>query len=224
MAWHRIGDTPLSEPMLTRFTDAYMQHKGEMSFNLLHSPVDSLYNTSFKFRTLVTMQYVKGHELTHIWATIGIPLPSNVKRWYSNGQSKVNIWVIKVSTFPFSSILVLKTLWKVDWVRLTHGHYSVETLCFKLGRCRLALYCWLDSKITLWIAVERVIIWSKDWSCATIWGGMQKQTHHRLPKTGAGLKRSWGINNQCLPHFMYGFSVNVGKFWTDWQNVNTGWT
>ena len=26
MVWHRIGDNPLSEPMLTRFTDAYMQH------------------------------------------------------------------------------------------------------------------------------------------------------------------------------------------------------
>ena len=26
MAWRRIGDKPLSEPMLTRFSDAYMQH------------------------------------------------------------------------------------------------------------------------------------------------------------------------------------------------------
>ena len=26
MAWQRIGDKPLSEPMLTRFTDAYMRH------------------------------------------------------------------------------------------------------------------------------------------------------------------------------------------------------
>ena len=26
MAWHRIGDKPLSEPWLTRLTDAYMQH------------------------------------------------------------------------------------------------------------------------------------------------------------------------------------------------------
>ena len=26
MAWCRIGDKPLSEPMLTLFTDAYMQH------------------------------------------------------------------------------------------------------------------------------------------------------------------------------------------------------
>ena len=33
MVGRRIGDKPLSEPMLTWFTDAYMQHKGEMSFD-----------------------------------------------------------------------------------------------------------------------------------------------------------------------------------------------
>ena len=27
----RIGDKPLSEPMLTRLPDAYMEHKGEIS-------------------------------------------------------------------------------------------------------------------------------------------------------------------------------------------------
>ena len=32
MAWCRIGDKPLSEPMLTRFTDTYMQHYGQMRF------------------------------------------------------------------------------------------------------------------------------------------------------------------------------------------------
>ena len=31
MAWRRIGDKPLYEPMLTQFTDAYMRHQGEMS-------------------------------------------------------------------------------------------------------------------------------------------------------------------------------------------------
>ena len=29
MAWHRLGDKPLSEPMLTRVTDAYMRHQGK---------------------------------------------------------------------------------------------------------------------------------------------------------------------------------------------------
>ena len=31
MAWRQIGDKSLSEPMLTRFTDASMRHQGEMS-------------------------------------------------------------------------------------------------------------------------------------------------------------------------------------------------
>ena len=31
MAWRRIGDKPLSVPMLTQFTDIYMRHNGEMS-------------------------------------------------------------------------------------------------------------------------------------------------------------------------------------------------
>ena len=32
MAGRRIGDKPLSEPMLIHFTDAYIRHKGKMSF------------------------------------------------------------------------------------------------------------------------------------------------------------------------------------------------
>ena len=31
MAWRRIGDKPLSESMLTSFTDAYMRYKEEIS-------------------------------------------------------------------------------------------------------------------------------------------------------------------------------------------------
>ena len=31
MAWHPIGNKPLSEPMLTGFTGTYMRHQGEMS-------------------------------------------------------------------------------------------------------------------------------------------------------------------------------------------------
>ena len=31
MAWHRTGDKPLPEPVLTHFTDAYMHHQGEMN-------------------------------------------------------------------------------------------------------------------------------------------------------------------------------------------------
>ena len=31
MAWRRPGDEPLSEPILSRFIDAYIRHQGEMS-------------------------------------------------------------------------------------------------------------------------------------------------------------------------------------------------
>ena len=31
MAWRRIGDKPLSEPMMTQFTDVYMRHSASMS-------------------------------------------------------------------------------------------------------------------------------------------------------------------------------------------------
>ena len=31
MAWHRIGDKPLLQPMMTQFTDSYMRHQQEMS-------------------------------------------------------------------------------------------------------------------------------------------------------------------------------------------------
>ena len=32
MAWHPIGDKPLSEPMPSQFADANMQHYGEISW------------------------------------------------------------------------------------------------------------------------------------------------------------------------------------------------
>ena len=31
MAWHQTGAKPLPEPMMTQFTEAYMQNQGEMS-------------------------------------------------------------------------------------------------------------------------------------------------------------------------------------------------
>ena len=41
MAWCRTGNKPLPEPMLIQFTNAYMRHKGEMSWShsYLHSSI-----------------------------------------------------------------------------------------------------------------------------------------------------------------------------------------
>ena len=47
MAWRRIGNKPLSEPIQTRSTDAYMQHYGKMELrNIQPVPIFSM--LSFK--------------------------------------------------------------------------------------------------------------------------------------------------------------------------------
>ena len=43
MAWRRTGDKPLSEAMMTQFTDAYMRHQGEMSFKKILSYLIACY-------------------------------------------------------------------------------------------------------------------------------------------------------------------------------------
>ena len=47
MAWRRIGDKPLSEPMLTWFDDAYMQHLGgdELRSKKVYLHYQSILNT-----------------------------------------------------------------------------------------------------------------------------------------------------------------------------------
>ena len=35
MAWHRIGNKPLSEPKMTQFNDAYMRHPASMTPSLV---------------------------------------------------------------------------------------------------------------------------------------------------------------------------------------------
>ena len=64
MDWHRLGDKPLSEPMLNQFTDAYMRHYVEMSLKkYVHGPWEYSYSlcyfmwicliTIFDFKCLV---------------------------------------------------------------------------------------------------------------------------------------------------------------------------
>ena len=38
MAWHRPGDKPLSDPMMIKFTDAYMRHSASMSQIKVNTP------------------------------------------------------------------------------------------------------------------------------------------------------------------------------------------
>ena len=51
MVWHRVGDKPLSEPMLTWFTDAYMQHQGRWVYNTLR-PIYTFCRQHFWMRSL----------------------------------------------------------------------------------------------------------------------------------------------------------------------------
>ena len=44
MVWHRSGDKPLPEPMLTHFIDAYMHHSGEMRHNSIAKRHNSITN------------------------------------------------------------------------------------------------------------------------------------------------------------------------------------
>ena len=41
MAWRRTGDKPLSEPMLTQFTDAYMRHLGRSVYRKIPAKFSS---------------------------------------------------------------------------------------------------------------------------------------------------------------------------------------
>ena len=50
-AWRRIGDKPLSESMLTQFTEAYMRHEGEVGlshyrYSCCHDPILLVFHNS----------------------------------------------------------------------------------------------------------------------------------------------------------------------------------
>ena len=53
MAWGRIGDKPLSESMLTQFSDVYMRYKGEMSFNWPAEDQGEIHNKWILFLYLI---------------------------------------------------------------------------------------------------------------------------------------------------------------------------
>ena len=44
MAWRRLSDKPLSEPMMAYFTDAYMRHSASMSYINLELVFEQLKN------------------------------------------------------------------------------------------------------------------------------------------------------------------------------------
>ena len=83
MAWRRIGDKPLSEPMLTRFTEAYMRHSGEMSLGnplvtwwIPHHKVGSgsCFNIKIIFLGMAISVIKARRSLDHLSLIMGIPM------------------------------------------------------------------------------------------------------------------------------------------------------
>ena len=72
MAWCWIGHKPLSEPVLTRFIDAYVRHQGEMSKLIVPWEGDEVVilkmysqNKSFKCTLLVKLVSDKCHRISN---------------------------------------------------------------------------------------------------------------------------------------------------------------
>ena len=66
IAWHRIGDKPLSGPILTRFTNAYMRHEERwVHFCLTNSTwrrfTDIALNINFHWRAIVNLENIGPH-------------------------------------------------------------------------------------------------------------------------------------------------------------------
>ena len=74
MAWHRIGDKPLSEPMLTQFTDAYMSLRGDEL-----KPCDTVPNDRNRCAS-ETYKFLCASNITsqsRVWSTDSLGRPLN---------------------------------------------------------------------------------------------------------------------------------------------------
>ena len=71
MVWRRIGDKPLSESVLTRFTDAYMRYKGEW-INSVTMGIEGKYLTLYSWRRhgmdkiSASLQLCEGNTLNNV--------------------------------------------------------------------------------------------------------------------------------------------------------------
>ena len=81
MAWRRKDDKPLSEPMLTRFTEAYMRHKGGW--------VKSCSCGSLCRRLLVTISIIHAILISHNSLTY-VHVQAESILWRHNGHSGVS--------------------------------------------------------------------------------------------------------------------------------------
>ena len=63
MAWRRIGDKPLSEPMLTKFADAYMRHYGRISKWFQHTNVTLVCESNAFPDQFINEKWINNHTL-----------------------------------------------------------------------------------------------------------------------------------------------------------------
>ena len=64
MAWHRTGDKPLSELMMTRFNDAYMRHPASMNVFFVIMVVYSIFWFSFYRKIIYIYIYIYIYEFS----------------------------------------------------------------------------------------------------------------------------------------------------------------
>ena len=143
MARHRIGDKALSEPMLTRFTEAYMRHQGgwvEVGGGggwvthwgrVMHKCVGTLTIIGSDKRLTVP-----SHYLNQSWNTVNLP-PGNKFGWNVNRKSYIfyqeNAFenVICETSAIFSQPQWVDTMSNADKIlywRHSRCHYTIMTI------------------------------------------------------------------------------------------------
>ena len=87
MAWRRIGDKPLLEPMMTRFTDTYMRHQGRWVNQELRACFLSLAQSKLR---LCSANHRPGY-----WSNLPCDWPSTA--WaYSEQETENRPWAKKI--------------------------------------------------------------------------------------------------------------------------------
>ena len=112
MAWRRIGDKPLSEPMLPRLTDAYMRHWGVKSISVRVYP--RKYKHGFALLCCIySILYVDSYD-----RMIYLPISFSV----------VSLALEQSHDCPSAIEVTLKYMGKIDWYQTTSIHILIAKL------------------------------------------------------------------------------------------------
>ena len=126
MAWRRIGDKPLSEPMLAWFNDAYARHWGEELSEVMLTMVQLLHTYSWyvnypiltHYYVWFSYRYIKfSRSLNNVW--VGVGGFSQVLVTFNNVDGSFNIFLTLCLNNPIFSNLGLCA---ACWVRFMCHH------------------------------------------------------------------------------------------------------